>query len=337
MVMLLAGARMVHPRGTSLVRRAERAGNRATIPASHGLGVGECVRRVIRQTGRDKLEAFAGNMAFRGFFAVFPSLLALLWLLNVLHATAMLDALLSIVATAMPRQAADAIRQELQSASSEHVSGARTLTALASIPVALWALSASMRATMQALNAMYAVEEERSLLKRYAVSLLLSLAVSAMLFASLLVVISTTRITTRIATVAGVGPIVQWTWVLAQWPVLLALVLGAFSLVYYFAPDVKQRFRWIRAGTVIAAALWVLFAGLYSLFTNRFADYSRFYGAVAGIIVLMIYIYASAYILLLGAEINQVIEMRDPDGKNEGEKAPRESRRQEVREPRVNV
>jgi membrane protein len=286
-----------------------------------GLGLGAGVRQVIEQARRDQLIVHAGNMAYKALFALFPALLAMLWLLNVVQARPLLDALLDVIGTAMPEQAAEAIRQEMTNAPG-HTRGARNLTALLLILVALWALSSLMRATMRALNAMYAVEDTRPLWKRYAISLLLAIAAAGLLFGALALAVSGERIARWLGERSDTSLLSRWSWMIVQWPVLLALVLCAFSLVYYFAPDVQQRFRWIRTGTVIAGLLWLLFAILYSLFVNNYADYSRFYGAVAGIAVLMVHAYATSFIVLIGAEINQIIEMHDPEGKNEGDKVP---------------
>jgi membrane protein len=96
----------------------------------------------------------------------------------------------------------------------------------------------------------------------------------------------------------------------------------AFALIYYFAPDVEQRFKWISPGSVIAVALWLLFSLLFSLYVNNFASYNAAYGSLAGVVILMLYIYYSSFIMLIEAELNQVIEEHIPEGKNEGEKTP---------------
>jgi membrane protein len=103
-----------------------------------------------------------------------------------------------------------------------------------------------------------------------------------------------------------------------QWPVLLFLVVLAFALVYYYAPDVEQRFRWISPGSIVAVVAWLLFSLAFSLYVE-FGSFDA-YGSIAGIIILMLYIYYSAFIMLVGAELNQVVEEHIPEGKNEGEK-----------------
>ena len=312
--------------GSDLIRQAEHTGNRVAVPFAWNLGLGEFVRRTSRQTAKDNLAAFAGGLAYRALFAIFPSLIALLWLLSVFHAEGLINGLLDMVATAMPRAAADPIRGHLSSVPREQASGALTAGAALSAVIALWALSGVFRTAMEAMNTVYGVEERRPLWRRYAISLLFSLAVTALLIGALALVVFGREIAERVAQTTGQGLIFRWAWAIASWPVLAVLVLAAGAIIYYFAPDCEQRFRWISPGAAIAAVLWLLFTAFFSVYVNRFADYTAIYGALAGIAVLMIYVYGSAFVLLLGAEMNQVIEARDPAGKNDGDRAPADRR-----------
>jgi membrane protein len=110
------------------------------------------------------------------------------------------------------------------------------------------------------------------------------------------------------------------------------VVLFAFALIYYFAPAAKQRFRWISPGSLIAFVFWLIFSLLFSLYTSTVggSSYSETYGSLAGVIVLMLYVYYSALIMLVGAEMNQVIEWHIPGGKDEGEKVPEDDRKPDV-------
>lgn len=308
--------------GTGIVERATRAGNHVAVPLRRRLGLGDFLRLLARQARKDHLQAYAGNVTFRALFAVPPALIALLWLLQVMHAGRLVNTLLDVTSAAVPESAADVLREQVSGAPHSQASGALTFGALISLVVALWALSSAVRATMEALTAMYAVEEGRPLLRRLLISLSLSLAVVALLVAALVLVVFGAAVAERMADAAGLGLVFRWAWVLVTWPVLAVLVGAVFTLVYYVAPDVEQRFCWVSPGSAVAAGLWLLFAALFSLYVNNFADPNQAYGALAGIAVLMIYLYCSAFILLLGAEINQIIEIRDPRGKDEGEKAP---------------
>jgi membrane protein len=104
------------------------------------------------------------------------------------------------------------------------------------------------------------------------------------------------------------------------------VVLFAFALIYYFAPAARQRFRWISPGSILAFVFWLIF----SLYASLAGSYNETYGSLAGVIILLLYVCYSALIMLVGAEINQVIEWHIPGGKNEGEKIPEEDRRPDV-------
>jgi uncharacterized BrkB/YihY/UPF0761 family membrane protein len=139
-----------------------------------------------------------------------------------------------------------------------------------------------------------------------------------------------------LASVVGLGSVFQTVWSIVQWPILALVVLFAFALVYFFAPAARQKWRWISPGSVLAFVFWLVFSLLYSLYVGTFGSYNQTYGSLAGVIILMLYIYYSAVIMLVGAEINQVIESHIPGGKDEGEKVSREDRAPNVRRLREN-
>ena len=110
------------------------------------------------------------------------------------------------------------------------------------------------------------------------------------------------------AAAVGLGGVFQTAWSIAQWPILAFVVLFAFALIYYIAPAAKQRFRWISPGAIIAFAFWLVFSLVFSYYVGNFGSYNKTYGSLAGVIVLMLYVYYTAVIMLVGAEMNQVIE-----------------------------
>jgi len=101
-------------------------------------------------------------------------------------------------------------------------------------------------------------------------------------------------------------------------------VLFTFAVIYYFAPAAEQRFRWISPGAVLAFVFWLVFSLVFSYYAGNFSSYNETYGSLAGVIIFMLYIYYSALIMLVGAEMNQVIEWHIPGGKDEGEKEPKD-------------
>jgi membrane protein len=185
--------------------------------------------------------------------------------------------------------------------------------------LALWGVSGAFRSVMEAMNVMYEVEEDRPAWKQYAISILLSLGVAALILTALVLVVFGFDIGEAIANTVGLGGVFEVVWKVAQWPVLVGIVLFAYALVYYYAPAVEQSFKFVSPGSIAAVAIWLLFSLAFSLYVNEFGSFGA-YGSLAGIIVLMLYIYYSSFIMLIGAQLNQVIEEYNPEGKNEGEK-----------------
>jgi membrane protein len=317
-----ARAQQIKHAGATTVDQAARAGNHVPVPLSGGMGMAEFVRCTAINTARDNVFSFAGNIAFRALFALFPALIALLWLLNVLHADGLISTLISLIETALPETASGPIKQQLSSVPEEQASGAFTIGAVISVIAALWALSSMMRAMMTGLNQIYGVDESRPFWKSTAITIVLALAVSALLVSALFLIVFGSAIAEEIAETAGFGVVFRWAWELVIWPVLFLLIFSACALIYYVAPDVEQRVRWISPGTLGATLLWLLFTLIYSIYVNNFASYDSIYGQLAGIVVLMAYFYSASFILLLGGEMNHVIETSQPAGKDPGERAP---------------
>ena len=312
--------------GIRFARKAEQAGNEVEVPLTRGrLGTVELLKRTFKEASEDHLAAFAGNLTYKIFFALFPFFVFLLSLLGIFGAAGLVNSFIDQISTALPESATAFIENQLLSIVRNQAESAFTLSAVVSLLFALWGVSGAFRSIMEAMNVMYEVEEARPAWKQYAMSVLLSLGIAALLLSALgLVVFGIPLAETIAENVAGLGEAFAWVWTIAQWPILLGVVLFAFALVYYFAPDVEQRFKWVSPGSIIAVVLWLAFSLLFSLYVNNFGSYNETYGALAGIAILMLYIYYTSYILLLGAEMNQVIEEHIPEGKNEGEKTTNE-------------
>ena len=116
------------------------------------------------------------------------------------------------------------------------------------------------------------------------------------------------------------GAAFTWAWNVVQWPIVFALVTLALALIYYFAPDAEQEWIWITPGSVVATLLWLLVSLGFKFYVSSFASYNATYGAIGGVIVLMLWFYVSSLAVLAGAELNAEIEHASPYGKDPGEK-----------------
>lgn len=309
---------------TSAFRRAQRAGSGWSVPGT-ALPLRECVSRVFHQARKDVISALAGNIAYRLMFAFFPTVISILWLLNMANAGGLGSEVSDLVGTVVPGVASLPLKEQIQDAPQPQARGEFTFGVGLSLTVALWAISEAFRATMHALNVVYGVRESRSSTRRLLLSVLVSVVTMSLFVAALVVIVSGARLTAAVNESFGLGVSYQLIWWVTAWAVVVGAVLAAFSLTYYFAPDVEQRLRWVRTGSLTGVGLWLLFTALFALYVNVLSRPSDTYGALAGIAFFMVYLYSSAFILLLGAEFNQVIENWEPDGKSTGDRAPADS------------
>jgi membrane protein len=315
-----------------LVKKAERKGNEVDVPVAENLGLVDFFKLTYKELSEDHVMAFAGNLTYKGLFAIFPFFTFLLSLLGIFNANNLVNTMVDKLSGVAPQSATEFIQDQLLSITRSQAESAFTFGAIISILLALWGVSGAFRSVMEAMNVMYEVEEDRPFWKVYGLSIFMSLAVIALLVGALVLVIFGESIGVRVADLVVLGSVFATLWSIAQWPVVALIVLFAFALIYYFAPAARQRFRWISPGSIVAFVFWLAFSLLFSLYASTFGgdSYNETYGSLAGVIILMLYVYYSALIMLVGAEINQVIEWHIPGGKNEGEKIPEEDRQPDV-------
>jgi membrane protein len=316
--------------GLRLIKKAESKGNEVEVPVAENLGLVDFFKLTYNEMSEDHVMAFAGNLTYKGLFAIFPFFTFLLSLLGLFNATDLVNTMVDKLSGIVPQSATKFVEGQLLSITQSQAESAFTFGAIISILLALWGVSGAFRSVMEAMNVMYEVEEDRAFWKVYGLSIFMSLAVTVLLVGALVLVIFGESIGVRVADLVGLGSVFATLWSIVQWPVVALVVLFAFALIYYFAPAARQRFRWISPGSILAFVFWLIFSLLFSLYASMAGSYNETYGSLAGVIILLLYVYYSALIMLVGAEINQVIEWHIPGGKNEGEKIPEADRRPDV-------
>ena len=320
--------------GMQILKRAEQKGNEAEVPLAENLGLVQFFKLTFKEVSEDHVMAFAGNLTYKALFAIFPFFTFSLSLLGLFNATQLVNTMLNKLSGVLPPGAFGFIENQLLSITKSQAESAFTIGAIVSILLALWGVSGAFRSVMEAMNVMYEVEEDRPFWKKYGISIFISLAVIFLMLTALGLVVFGSAFGGGLAEAIGLGSVFQTVWSIAQWPILACIVLFAFAVIYYFAPAAKQRWRWISPGSILAFVFWLAFSLLFSFYVGNFSSYNETYGSLAGVIILMLYIYYSAVIMLIGAEMNQVIEWHIPGGKDEGEKIPEEDRKPHVRPTR---
>ena len=166
-----------------------------------------------------------------------------------------------------------------------------------------------MGAITDSLNAAYDVAETRSWWKRRAIAVGLTVALSVLIVAALTLVLGGSKIADYFAGKYGFGAVFTITWKVLQWPIALAFMLLAFALIYYFAPDLRdQDWKWLTPGSAAGVALWLLVSFAFKAYLHFFDSYSKTYGSLGAVIVLMLWLYLLGLAVLAGGEINSEIE-----------------------------
>ena len=321
--------------GMQILKKAERKGNEAEVPMTEDLGLVDFFKLTYEEVEEDHVMAFAGNLAYKAIFAIFPFFTFLLSLLGLFNAQDLVNTMIENLSGMLPQSATKFIEGQLLSITQSQAESAFTFGAIISILLALWGVSGAFRSVMEAMNVMYEVEEDRPFWKKYGISIFISLAVVLLMLTAFVIVVFGRSIGGAVAEAVGLGTVFQTVWSIVQWPIVACVVLFTFAVVYYFAPAAKQRWRWISPGSVLAFIFWLLFSLAFSYYAGNFSSYNETYGSLAGVIIFMLYVYYSALIMLVGAEMNQVIEWHIPGGKDEGEKVPKEDKRPNVRPTRT--
>jgi len=305
--------RIVIRKAAETAQEIEWSANQIRVPLTRKLGLIALLRESFKDAGTHHLGAFAGNLAFNCLLAIFPFFLLLLSGLAVFHRTRVVNAMLGNIKTTLPVPAFRLMHDQVVPSTQSHMIGGFTLGAAASIIFVLWSLSWGFSAIMEAVNVMYEVEETRPIWLRYLISIVMSVAAVTLLAGAFVLLVFGLGTTGGFAHVFGLETVLWVVWTLARWLLLIFLISLAFALIYWAAPNTKQRFTLITPGVIVAVALWLVFSLLSSQYVNHVGSYNSIYGTFAGVIVLLLYMYCSSFILLFGAEINQVIRKHAPE------------------------
>jgi membrane protein len=269
-----------------------------------GLSLRELAGRVWHEVNEDEVLDRGAALAYYFLFALFPTLLFLTSLLGMLPLPGLMEKLLASAEQTLPGDSASIVTKTLGEIQDGARGGLLSIGALA----ALWAASAGMASVINALNVAYGVEDPRSWWKRRFVAILLTVGFSLFILTALVLVVFGPRIGETVAGRMGMGPEFTTIWNVASVPVVMVFVLVGIALVYYVAPATQQHWRWVTPGSAVALVLWLGMSFTLRWYVANFADYSATYGSIGGVILLMLWLYLTGVVLLVGAEINAEIE-----------------------------
>lgn len=280
----------------------------------------DILTRTFGEIKADRVPIVSAGSAFYAFLALFPALIALITVYGLVADPAMVEQQVSDMAQVMGSDIAEVIERPLTNAAT---GGGLTVGLIASLAGLLWSASGGVKALIESINVAYDEVDERSFLKKRGLALLLTLGgiVFVVLAVALIAVVPIVLDTLRLGTVGTVLANV------IRWPLLAVMAVLALGVLYKVGPDRHNpQFRWVNWGAITATALWLLGSGLFSLYISNFSNYDETYGALAGVIVVLLWLFLSAFIVILGAELNSEMEAQTRRDSTVGEPRPRGQR-----------
>jgi membrane protein len=281
-----------------------------------GVDFMEAARRTYDKVFTDDCLGRAAQLAYCFLFALFPFLLFLVTLLGYIPVPNLLDHIMSLLAHALPREALTLVQDNVHSLVTQPRGGLLSFGIIA----ALWTASNAITAIMAGLNRAYGVEENRPWWKVRITGLLLTVGFSLFVIAATVLLIFGPQLGTWLAASVGLGDVFAAVWTVARWVIILGCLIVALAALYYFAPDVRQQWRWITPGSVCAVIGWILASLGFAYYVNNFGSYNVTYGSIGAVIVLLTWMYVTGFFLLVGGELNSEIEHATPSEKNTDER-----------------
>lgn len=280
----------------------------ASFPSPGGSRPLSFTKTIVHGIEDDEVFTRSAALSYYFVLALFPLLLFLVSLVGVFaeHNAQLRESITSALGKIAPGSASQLVHQVVsQTFTAKH----DVLKLTVGIVGAFWAASGGISAIMTALDVVYKTKETRPWWKQRLTTLALTLAISLLVIFALILALYGGKIGGALASQIGMGEIFHWAWKILQWPVSLAAMLLAFSILYYFAPNLKERkWLWITPGSLAGVSLWILASVGFRVYLHFFNHYSATYGSLGAVIILLLWLYVTGFAILTGGEVNFAIK-----------------------------
>jgi membrane protein len=273
------------------------------------------LKELYQETQDDNILNGSAVLGFYLMLAIFPAMIFVLAVIPYLPIENVDQAIMDLLRQALPASAADMFTGVVQEVTQEQRGGLLSFGLLA----ALWATSSGMYAIMQQLNITYGVKEGRGFLRARLVAISLSLLFVVLVVGGFSLIVLGGQIQEWLGARFDIGGALLALFTVFRWVVILGALLLAFSLIYHLAPNVKQRFRFITAGSVVGVVVLLVASLAFTWYTQSIGNYAATYGSVGAVIVLMLWLFIAGLAVLFGSEINVLIERRASGKQNAGQ------------------
>ena len=255
--------------------------------------------------GNKNLSMLAAGIAYGGTLAFFPLVIACVAIASIVISPEQMRNVIDSISSFLPSDIAGLLTAQLTNAMNNESSN--VIIAFVAIALALFGVSGAMNSLVSALNVTYQVEETRNIIKVR----LLSIALTCMMVAGLLVILPLIALGGDLLRTIGVPEALVWVFSVLRWILLAAVMIVGLAVIYCYASDrPNARWQWVSWGAIMATLLWLLITALFFVYVQKFANFSESYSLFAGIIVLMMWLNFTGLIVLVGAEVNYQLEKR---------------------------
>lgn len=264
----------------------------------------QVVAATFRETLKDDAQGLAAQLSFHFFLSLFAMLLALVGFASLFPLGNLTDELTRLLAPIAPKPVLTLITEQMVAISQRPDTGVMAVGLL----TALWSASAAMGAVVNALNRARGVEETRPWWRVRLLSLFLTTGLALFVLMSIALILAGPQAADLLARWFGFGAVFSWTWKIIQWPIAFGLVATGIGLIYHFAPNIKERWDWLRPGSLVATTLWLIGSLAFRLYVVSFSSFEATYGTLGGVIVLMLWFYVTGLAIVIGVETDAEIE-----------------------------
>jgi membrane protein len=265
----------------------------------------ETGRRTLREFKADNLTDWAAALTYYGVLSIFPAMLVIVSLVS-LGGTSLSQSIIQNVGDLAP----GAVRSVLSNALTElqRGRGGAGLVAVLGVLIAVWSASGYVAAFMRASNAIYDIPEGRPIWKTMPIRIGVTLTSLVLLSASAIAVVVSGPLARKAGDLLGMGSAAVTAWSIAKWPVMLVAITFLFSLLYWASPNVKQGFKWVTPGGILALVMWLVASAGFAFYVANFGSYNKTYGSLAAVIIFLVWLWISNTALLLGVELNAELQ-----------------------------
>jgi membrane protein len=266
------------------------------------------LKRTVHEFKDDNLTDWAAALTYYGVLALFPAIIALVSILGLVIDKATITRVLTDTVSQLgPSSAIDTFKGPINQVTSNNSTAG--IMAIVGVLTALWSASGYIGAFMRASNAIYEREEGRGFFKLRPTQLIVTLILIIMTSLVVIALVVSGPLAEAIGNAVGLGSMAVTVFNIAKWPAMLVVVMVMLAILFYAAPNAKQpSFKWISPGSVVAVVIWVLASAAFALYVATFSSYNKTYGALAGVVVFLVWLWITNLAILFGAELNAEAE-----------------------------